>query len=268
MRADLLYTNAPGRIIMKMIQKTGGFKIVCAYLHSRLSKPMIASYIQKNNIDMKDFEGQSYRSFADFFARKKEIGEFSADEKALVSPCDSLLSVYEIDGEMQIPMKGSLYRINDLIPDNDTAEVFKGGLCMIFRLEASDYHHFCACDDLKQGKVHFIPGELHSVQPIACERFPVYRLNRRWWSALETEHFGTAAQIEIGAMAVGGVTHVGENRKLKKGEEMGNFELAGSTIALLFTEDMKNRFDFLPYLGREGEIRVKIGEEIGKIRDE
>lgn len=268
MRADFLYTNAFGRAILKIIQKTGGFKIASVYLHSRLSRPLISSYIRKNGIDMSDFGGQSYRSFAGFFSRKKETAPCTATSDTLVSPCDSLLSVYRIDGDMQIPMKGSLYRISDLIPDDETAEIFKGGLCMIFRLEASDYHHFCACDDLKQGTVHFIPGELHSVQPIACERFPVYRLNRRWWSVLETAHFGSVAQIEIGAMIVGGVTHTGENKRMKKGEEMGNFELAGSTIALLFTENMRKRFEFLPHLGKEYEMRVKIGEAIGKIRDE
>lgn len=268
MKADIFYSSVTGRMFMKIIQKSGAFKIAAAFLRSGASKYMISSFIRKNSIDMSDFKGQSYRSFAEFFSRKKKTDPCVAVDDALVSPCDSLLSVYEIDGDMQIPMKGSLYRISDLIPDDETAKIFKGGLCMIFRLEASDYHHFCACDDLKQGDVHFIPGELHSVQPIACERFPVYRLNRRWWSVLDTEHFGFAAQIEIGAMIVGGVKHIGENKRMKKGEDMGNFELAGSTIALLFTENMRKRFDFLPHLGREDEVRVKIGEVIGKIRDE
>ena len=41
-------------------------------------------------------------------------------------------------------------------------------------------------------------------------------------------------QTEIGAFVVGGIVNERENASFRKGEEMGHFELAGSTIVLLF----------------------------------
>jgi phosphatidylserine decarboxylase len=99
----------------------------------------------------------------------------------------------------------------------------------------------------------------------------VYRLNRRWWSLLETRHFGLAAQIEVGAMLVGGVRLAGQERAFRKGEEMGHFELAGSTVLLLLGPEVRRRLDFFEaYSGAlEGqEIRVRMGEALGRLRDD
>lgn len=63
---------------------------------------------------------------------------------------------------------------------------------------------------------------------------PVYRQNRRMWTILDTVNFGKVAQIEIGALLVGGIVNDHENVMMRKGAEMGHFELIGSTIVLLF----------------------------------
>ena len=114
---------------------------------------------------------------------------------------------------------------------------------MILRLCANDYHHYCYIDDGFQGRNHFVKGLLHSVQPIALENAPVYRQNRRMWTILDTVNFGKVAQIEIGALLVGGIVNDHENVMMRKGAEMGHFELIGSTIVLLFK---KGHIDLLP----------------------
>lgn len=267
MKADFLYNNAFGRGLLKAIQLCGGFKLAACFVRSRLSKFMIKSFIANNNIDMSPFEGQEYRSFAEFFARKKEDISINAEPDKVISPCDGLLSYYKINENEVLPIKGSGYRICDIIPDNELAKSFSGGLCLIFRLEASDYHHFCYFADCRHIQTKYIPGQLHSVQPIACEKYPVYRLNRRWWTLLETERFGTVAQIEVGAMLVGGVTHAKESGNAVRGEEMGNFELAGSTIILLFSEEAGKKLTLddrlLPAYNGVSEVPVKMGEVIG-----
>lgn len=58
--------------------------------------------------------------------------------------------------------------------------------------------------------------------------------NRRMWTILDTVNFGKVAQIEIGALLVGGIVNDHENVMMRKGAEMGHFELIGSTIVLLF----------------------------------
>ena len=138
---------------------------------------------------------------------------------------------------------------------------------MVFRLEATDYHRFCCFDDARIVETRFIPGQLHSVQPIACRKYPVYRLNRRWYSILDTAHFGTAAQIEVGAMFVGGVEFTKDNGSFLRGEDMGSFELAGSTLVLLLNASAWKQLTlFLPFLQsllRREEVRVSMGEGIG-----
>lgn len=268
MKADFLYKNPLGRGLLCAIQHTPALKLGAWFMASGASKGMISSYIRRNGIDMTPFAGQSYRSFGEFFARKMELPQREYDPQSFISPCDGLLSLYPISDELVIPMKGSHYQVSDLIPEKEIADSFQGGLCLIFRLEASDYHHFCAFDDCNRHQTHFIPGQLHSVQPIACETVPVYRLNRRWWTMLDTEHFGTAAQVEVGAMLVGGVKYAKQTGHLAKGEEMGNFELAGSTIAILISAQARQRLTlrdkFAPAWNGQTEIAVKLGEEVGR----
>lgn len=233
---------------------------------------MIPGYISKNDIDMSPYAGQSYESFAEFFSRKRNDTDIKSDPGSLISPCDGLLSVYKITENLKIPMKGSEYTINDLIPDQKLARLFQSGLCLAFRLEASDYHHFCCFDDGMLLDSGFIPGQLHSVQPIALEHFPVFRLNRRWWSLLQTEHFGKAVQIEVGAMVVGGVSFFIGNADFHRGQEMGCFELAGSTIILVLDSSVRRRLAFrssiVSALENGEEVRVCMGEEIAELKDE
>ena len=269
MKADFLYSTVLGRMLFKCLQKAGFFRLAAWFLHTSVSRLLIPGYIKSNDLDMQPFAGQAYDSFADFFARKRNDSHFSDDPEALITPCDSLLSIYPVTEDMTIPMKGSLYTLTDLVPDEDVAPLFRGGLCLIFRLQASDYHHFCCIDDGTLLKTVHIPGQLHSVQPIALRHFPVFRLNRRWWSVLETEHFGTAVQIEIGAMMVGGVCFsVGEGSRFRRGDEMGHFELAGSTIAVLLDASAREKivFDNEIMSSVEGrtEVAVRIGSVIGR----
>lgn len=61
-------------------------------------------------------------------------------------------------------------------------------------------------------------------------------------------------------MIVGDIINEGGSRSVTKGEEKGYFELAGSTIVLLFE---KNRIKPRPSLvNKQEEVRVKQGEWI------
>ena len=271
MKADFFYRSVPGRSIMKVCQKSGAFRVAAWALRTPPSRRLIPRYIKRNGIDMTPYEGQRYRSYAEFFARSKASAAIESEPEELISPCDGLVSAYPVTPELEIPMKGSHYHLTDLLPSPELAENFCGGLCLVFRLEASDYHHFCCFDDARLLARGFIPGQLHSVQPIACDRVPVYRLNRRWWSLLETRNFGLAVQIEVGAMLVGGVRCAGPQSVLRRGEDMGNFELCGSTVLLLLGPEVRRRLEFSPPFteAMEGrEVRTSMGEKLGRLRDE
>lgn len=269
---ELIYKTAAGRFLIILMQKTGLFELISRFLKSKLSKGMVPGYIKKHDIDMRPFAGDRYDSFADFFGRRCEIMDFEADPNVLMSPCDGLLSIYPITEKLCLPMKGSHYRLSDILPDTDAANAFENGICLVFRLQPMDYHHFVSFDDLTLGETHYLPGLLHSVQPIALMNTPVYRQNRRWWTELDTEHFGKAVQIEVGAMMVGGVSRVAAGQTLARGAEMGNFELAGSTIILLLTQEVKKNLKlyacYKPARMGKTEIPVRLGKGIGVLKHE
>lgn len=234
---EFAYRTALGRFLLRIVLRTHMDRIAVAYLKSPLSRPLIGRYIKKHRIPMDDFEGRNFRTFRDFFARRKADIRFDMAPGHLISPCDSFLSAYRIEKDSIFNIKGTEYSIKELIGSQELAEEYSKGLCLMFRLCASDYHHYCYLDDGYQGKNHYIPGSLHSVQPAAYEKYPVFKTNRRTWTLLATENFGPVIQVNVGAFVVGGIVNLRENARFSKGSEMGYFDLCGSTIVLLFKEN-------------------------------
>lgn len=258
-----LYTSGIGRIILKTIMITRADKLAVAFLKSPLSKYMLPRYVRKNGLDFGRPELSGYRSFREFFARKNASVSIDFSPKHLISPCDGWLSVYEISESSLFKIKGSIYSTTDLIQDDTLAQKYAGGLCLVFRLCASDYHHYCYIDDSMQGNNYYIEGELHSVQPIALENYKVFARNRRSWCILDTDNFGPVVQAEIGALIVGGIVNPKSNVRVSRGEEKGHFELSGSTIVLMFEP---GRIGLLPKYKEatiENEVRVEQGMWIG-----
>jgi len=259
-----LYGTALGRGLLQLIRGLHADRLVVRYLCSRWSRPYIRRFAQKNDIPLTEEELAAFRSYREFFLRERAPVPMDTVPGHLISPCDGFLSAFPIHKDSSFALKGSHYRLQDLLTDEALASRYAGGLCLIFRLCASDYHHYCYIDDGRQGPNHFIEGQLHSVQPIACERYPVFTLNRRSWCLLDTEHFGPVVQTEIGALIVGGIVNLREGGSFRRGEEKGRFDLAGSTIVLLLEP---GRAALLPELqGRlqtEPEVPVHQGMWIG-----
>ena len=266
---DFLYGTRLGRGLLKIVMGLHLDRVAVAFLRSSLSKPMIGRYARKNGIALTEEQMRSFGSYRDFFVRMRDDLEIDQVPGHLISPCDGWLSVFPIDGEESFSIKKSYYRVKDFLGDEALAEKYRGGKLLIFRLCASDYHHYCFIDDGYTGKNYPIPGVLHSVQPIACETYPVYVLNKRSWCRMETVHFGTVVQCEIGALVVGGIANEKEDAFFRKGEEKGHFELAGSTIAMLFEPDrIELRPEIEQALHESEEVRVLLGGWIGEAKAE
>ena len=135
---DWLYTTAPGRVTLKVLLHTGALKLGEMVARSQLSKPFISRYIKNNNIDMSDFKGQKYNSFQDFFSRKRDDIEVDRQAEHLISPCDGYLSAYRIKSNNSFHIKGSWYKVTDLVTDKKIAKEFVGGDCVILRLCANE----------------------------------------------------------------------------------------------------------------------------------
>lgn len=275
-----LYGTAAGRVILHLILALRVPRLLGAVLRSTLSRLYIPSFVRKNKIDMTDFEGVRFKSFNDFFTRKKEIS-FDSDGAHLISPADSLLSVFPITQNARFRIKGFDYTLGDFfdaerfgLSAEETCGPFIGGTCLVFRLCATDYHRYCYVDSGSHcfgnlGGNHFIEGSLYSVQPLAAEKFRIYTKNRRSWTILETENFGRIAQIEVGAFSVGGIQNHhgsanGGSVSFRKGDEKGYFDLHGSTIVLLVQKDRVRIRDEIKKASDSGvEFRVRIGECVG-----
>lgn len=152
-------------MILKGIMKSGVLKAAEKYAKSESSKPLIPWFISKNKIDMTEYGNYSYHSYAEFFSRQKlkKYSRTDFSDKHLISPCDGFLSAYRLSDDSSFAIKGSRYRVSDLLNDSELAKRFKNGICLVFRLEARDYHRYCYIDDCYQHDSHYIEGELHSV---------------------------------------------------------------------------------------------------------
>ena len=239
-----LYGTVPGRGLLKAVQGLRLDRLAVRYLRSPLSRPYMVRFARKNNVPLSKEALAKYPTYRDFFLRARTPREIDRDPDHLISPCDGWLSACSVREGSSFAIKGSRYRVRDLLADEALAKGYEGGLCLIFRLCASDYHHYCYIDDGRQGPDHFIEGQLHSVQPIACETCPVFTLNRRSWCLMDTDHFGPVVQTEIGALVVGGIVNAPAG-PMVRGREKGYFDLAGSTIVLLLEP---GRVDLRPEL--------------------
>lgn len=240
-------------------------KIMGAFLRSPLSKFFIKGFVKKNNIDMSAFAGVKFKSFNDFFTRKDNSRKPELSPETLISPCDSALSVFNIEENSIFKIKGFDYTLKDFFETDEFDKTFSGGNALIFRLAATDYHRYCYIDSGSLEKNHFLKGRLYSVQPVCCRTFKVYTKNRRSWTILHTQNFGDVAQVEVGAFSVGGIKNHHENYSFSKGEEKGYFDLHGSTIVMLFRKNtIKLDEEILAQTANGKETTVKYGQPIGK----
>ena len=239
---SFLYHNVFGRVILKLLTARWVSKLCGAFLDTKLSKPLIKSFVSKNNIDLNDFESDNFTCFNDCFCRKIKDGKrtFPEDEAVFFSPCDGLLSAYHITDDTVIPIKQSAYTIESLLKDRALAKEYKDGVCLVFRLCVNHYHRYCYPVSGLKGDNIFIKGKLHTVRPIALESCPVFSENCREYTVIDTDRFGKVLQMEVGAMLVGKIKNHHQSTYVKRTTEKGMFLYGGSTIVVLLQKDKVN----------------------------
>ncbi len=221
-----------------------------------------------------------YASFNDFFTRELKPGARPIDPAidAVVSPADGVVSqANDINGDRIIQAKGMDFSAIDLLGGDDKlAAAFKDGVFTTIYLSPKDYHrlHMPLTGTLT-GMTH-IPGRLFSVNAATAESVPgLFARNERVACFFDTEA-GPMALVLVGAIFVSSVETVwhgvvtpptastirqwqyqDKNIVLKKGEEMGRFNM-GSTIIVLFGKD-KVAWEKNLTAGKP----VRLGEKIG-----
>lgn len=256
-----LYETKTGRILLKFIINPIFSKIYGFYNNTKLSKNKIQKFIIKNNINIDEYEKKEYKSFNDFFTRKKVNLNFVKDKNIFISPASSKLTVYKITDDLKIKVKQSFYTLEELTHEKGNLDKFKNGNCLVFRLSMDDYHRFCHIDNGFIKKAKKINGKLHTVSSISSKH-KVYSQNSRIVNFLQTSNFGDIFFIEVGALLVGKI-HIYQNRTFSKGDEKGYFELGGSTIVILTDDKIKIDNDIIENSQKNIETKVEYGERIG-----
>lgn len=230
-------------------------------------------------VDEAELPVDEYATFEEFFTRRLRPGlrPVAEGEQVVVSPVDALVAkVGAAEGGCLVQAKGLDYTVAALLNDPADGRAFEGGPYVTLYLAPRDYHRIHAPLSGSVEGYSYVPGELWPVNRLGVRHVPgLFCTNERLVSFLATRA-GRVAVVKVGAMCVGRVrasyddvvTHSGRGASrrrydrpvpIKKGEELGVFEL-GSTVILLFEP---GRVAFDPSL-REGG-RVRMGERIAQV---
>ncbi|HIE55651.1 MAG TPA: phosphatidylserine decarboxylase, partial [Chromatiaceae bacterium] len=176
--------------------------------------------------------------------------------------------------------KGQEFSLLQLLAgDTVLASRFAEGAYVTIYLSPRDYHRVHMPVTGRLEKMIFVPGSLFSVSEATTRLVPgLFARNERLICLFETA-LGPMAVIMVGAIFVASMETVwegevrgpagepstwiysGEDRiTLKKGEEMGRFNM-GSTVITLFA---KNRVTWDPAL--QPGVQVRMGQPLGRFR--
>ncbi len=247
---------------------------------------LIQEVVNRYAVDMFEAENPrptSYASFNAFFTRslKPDARPVAAEPDAVASPADGKINQagYIHDGKL-LQAKGRNFSLLQLLGGsyNLSSDFAEGGYATIY-LSPRDYHrvHMPVTGRLRE--MIFVPGTLFSVSEATTQLVPgLFARNERLICIFDTAA-GPMAVILVGAIFVGSMETVwagevrgpagepttwlysGEERiVLKKGEEMGRFNM-GSTVITLFG---RNRVTWDPAL--QPGVRVRMGQKIGRLR--
>ncbi len=265
------YNTFLGRLISGiLLKKKFVSKLIGNSYKKKSSTKKIFPFIEKYRIDTSEISlpVSEYTSFNHFFTRelKPSSRPICKDPEILISPADSRLLALNISEETIIPVKGSKFKLSNLIRSHDLIEPFLNGICLIYRLAPADYHRFIFIDDGYQNETKIINGCLHSVNPVSLATGRnVFTENHREYSFIKTENFGTIINVEVGALLVGKINlHSREPGETYRGKEKGYFEFGASTIIQIFqpnTVIIDN--DILENSSKNIETIVKMGERVG-----
>lgn len=262
---NFFYDTFVGRMLLKPFISKWFSNLMALYMNSKYSIKRTNRFIKKNNINVYDYSKQEYSSYNDFFIRKIIDAKrpINGRSDVFISPCDSKLTVYKINNDLTLKIKGAYYSVDTLVDKNIMNE-YMGGYAFVFRLSTDNYHRYCYIDSGSKGENVHIEGVYHTVQPIALKHYNFYKTNTREYTVMSTNNFGKVIQVEVGAMGIGRIVNHHQKHKFKKGEEKGYFEFGGSTIVVLVKKSMvKVDKDIITNSEEDIETNVKYGEKIG-----
>ena len=264
---EVIYGHALTRMLLRPFLSPVVSDICGKFLSTRLSRRIIPSFVKKNHIDLSIYEKQEFDSYNAFFTRKikAEQRPINDQKNVLISPSDGKVTAYPITQKGRFWIKHTQYTAAQLLKDERLAERYMGGWIYVIRLTVDDYHRYCYVADGRKSRQRKIRGVLHTVNPVANDYYPIYKMNSREYCLLKTKEFGTILLMEVGALMVGKINnHEEDSAQVKRGDEKGMFEFGGSTIVVMTEPGMtKPDKDIIQNTKVQAETLVKMGEPIG-----
>ena len=206
-----------------------------------------------SDLDLSEARTTQFRSLHDCFIRKLKDGARPVDPRTeiLTSPCDGIVGTSgRIENGVMLQVKGSTYRLSDLVQDDTLVTSYRNGRYVTLRLTSTMYHRFHAPHDARVLEVAHIAGDTWNVNPPTLKRVDrVYCRNERAVIRMRLTHSRRLVTlVPVAAILVAGIRlnfldmpverqHSQPwskpcNVMLRKGDEMGWFE-HGSTIIVL-----------------------------------
>ncbi|MBT3196292.1 MAG: phosphatidylserine decarboxylase [Gammaproteobacteria bacterium] len=252
-----------------------------------LSQRLIRTLCSHYKIDLSIVERpelDEYASFNDFFTRTLNTyaRPIAGGEQTLISPVDGVVSQSgAINRETIFQAKGHCFNLTSLLGGGaERARPFIDGQFATIYLSPRDYHRIHMPLEGTLREMVYIPGRLYPVNNPSTRTVPgLFARNERVVALFDTPA-GPMAMILVGALFVGSIETVwqgeitppnrryiqvwkyGENNPvtLKRGEEMGRFNM-GSTVILLFGKEAITSLE--PVKSR---APLRMGEAIGETR--
>lgn len=256
--------------------------------HFPLRGALTRWFIRHYHVDMSEAlepDPDAYPDFNHFFTRAlhPRARPIVAQPGQIACPSDgAIIQLGEMRGEQVLQAKGHHYSLVELLSGSrPRAQAFLDGAFATTYLSPGDYHrvHMPLTGHLLE--MVYIPGRLFSVSPDYTESIPnLFARNERVVCLFRTEA-GPMAVVLVGAIFVGSietvwageitpprgkgikVTHFPATEsaiELKTGDELGRFNMGGSTIIVLFGA---GRVEWEPGFGPGTQVRF--GQRLGHV---
>ena len=276
----LLYL-LPHHLLSRIVQKS-------VRRHFPLRKFITRWFIRHYNVDMSEAlepDPDAYPDFNSFFVRalQSEARPVIQGAGQVCWPSDGAISqLGDIRGQQIFQAKGHTYSLIELLGGSEErAQPYLDGSFATTYLSPGDYHRVHMPLSGRLTEMAYIPGRLFSVAPDYTDSVPrLFARNERVACLFLTEA-GPMAVILVGAIFVGSIETVwageitpprGKHIKvtsyaadddviqLERGEELGRFNMGGSTIIILFGPGrVKWQSGLVP------EMRVQFGKTLGRM---